>query len=144
MDDHIPLINYDVKEYSVYSNKRIIMGKGNEKKDAGQSYLPYFDSQSITMAIPAPLSGLQLVHYYTSGNPASYAGFVRLRISTINYLDYLLTTSNLTSIEEYDGKTETIYGLAGNFTEIMLSSSAWNSWNAVTPIVFISSIVLWF
>lgn len=53
--------------------------------DAGQSILPFFDSQNTDMEFPAPLSGVQLINYFTSG----YAGFIKPRIYTINYADYL-------------------------------------------------------
>ena len=89
MEGKIPLID-SLKPYTISTYVRVFMGKGNEKKDAGQSYLPYFDSQNIELSIPAPLSGLQLI-YYKNDN---YAGFVRPRISPINYLDYLLWPLN--------------------------------------------------
>ena len=115
-ENTIPLINTGLT-YNVYSNLRVYMGKGNEKRDAGQSFLPYFDSQNIELTIPAPLSGLELVYY----NSPSYGGFVRPRISSINYLDYLLTTSNNSSTKEYDGDSKIINGRSGNRSEINLS-----------------------
>ena len=89
-EDAIPLIDSAVETYNVYSNVKISMGKGNEEKDAGQSFLPYFDSQNIELTIPAPLSGLELIYY----NTPEYGGFVRPRISSINCLDFLLPSSN--------------------------------------------------
>ena len=100
-EDAIPLIEGNVGKYAVYSDIRVTMGKGNEEKDAGQSFLPYFDSQNIELTIPAPLSGLELIYY----NTPNYGGFVRPRISSINYLDYLLTTSNNDGDVEINGRS---------------------------------------
>ena len=137
VENTIPLINSAVATYTIESNVRVYMGKGSEKKDAGQSYLPFFDSQNIELTIPAPLSGLQLIYY----NTPEYGGFIRPRISSINYLDYLLTTANYTTAEEYDGDSKKINGRSGDWSEINLPlQSSAKVWTVMMPVIFISSI----
>lgn len=38
--------------------KIITFGQSNEKADAGQSFVPYFDGRSITFDVKSPISGL--------------------------------------------------------------------------------------
>ena len=109
MFNRMPAIDPNYPIFNISSNVRVNMGMSNEKHDAGQNFLPYFDSQNITLTIPAPLSGLELFLYTSNGSPADFGGFVRLRLTTINYLNYLLTTSNNESITEVDGKPEYIF-----------------------------------
>ena len=86
MADRIPGIDTSKLKYDVTSKARVSFDKSNEKKDAGQTYLPFFDARSIESAIPAPLSGLELIHYTTkSDNDGEYAGYIAPRISTIHY-----------------------------------------------------------
>ena len=109
MFNRMPAIDPNYPIYNIFSNVRVNMGISNEDHDVGQNFLPYFDSQNIALTIPAPLSGLELFLYTSAGSPADFGGFVRLRLTTINYLDYLLTTSNNESINEVDGKPENIF-----------------------------------
>ena len=140
-ENTIPLVEIGVPTYDVYSNIKISMGKGNEKKYAGQSFLPYFDSQNIELTIPAPLSGLELIYY----NTPEYGGFIRPRISSINYLDYLLTTSNNTSTEEYDGDVETINFNTGDWRgDSQIDHSSAKDLTFMMPCILISSMVLFF
>lgn len=53
-----------------------------EATDAGQSFLPYFDSTGISFDPPAPLSSIGLSHVT---NDNEYAGFVKPTIKSLDY-----------------------------------------------------------
>lgn len=54
----------------------------DEKFDAGQSFVPYFDSTAISFDLPAPLSSIGLSRLRNDHN---YAGFVRPTIKSLDY-----------------------------------------------------------
>ncbi|CAO1331992.1 unnamed protein product [Diamesa serratosioi] len=64
------------------SKKTIHFGVSDEKTDAGQSFVPYFDGTNIEFDKPAPLSGLGFLHY---SNDDSYAGYIRPYIRSFKY-----------------------------------------------------------
>lgn len=109
MGERQPSIDLNFPIYNITSNTRVIMGMSHEGTDAGQTFLPFFDSQDIVLTVPAPLCGLELISYTSDGTPTQFGGFIRPRLTTINYLDYLLTMSNSGSVYEFDGKPELIF-----------------------------------
>ena len=57
----------------------------------GTECLPYFDAQDVDVyselhELSSALSGLELFYYYTEG----FGGFIRPRVSTINYYDEIM------------------------------------------------------
>ena len=61
----------------------------------GTEFLPYFDAQDVDVyselhELSSALSGLELFYYYTEG----YGGFIRPRVSTVNYYEEILDMMN--------------------------------------------------
>lgn len=97
MNDRVPLVSDNIfPHYIVKENCKVVMHKSHEMNNAGQQFLPYFDSQNISLEIPAPLSGMQLIYYYTQTNSnIKYGGFIIPRTNTINYYDYLKMSNKI-------------------------------------------------
>ncbi|CAO1337283.1 unnamed protein product [Diamesa serratosioi] len=69
-------------DFTRTTRKTIKFGVSDEKTDAGQSFVPYFDGADIQFDKPAPLSGLGFMHYT---NDVSYAGYIRPYIMSFKY-----------------------------------------------------------
>jgi hypothetical protein len=83
--DKIPELSKTNTLYTVRMNARVSFSISNEKADAGQSFVPYFDGSEVSFNIKSPLSGLTFVHYT---NDESYAGYVKPVISSLDYRKY--------------------------------------------------------
>lgn len=84
----IPGIDTNTENVTVTRNLVIEFGMSNEKVDAGQSFLPYFDGTNVTPKNRRWLSGLGLLHYTRNH---TYAGYVKPYLKTLNYGDLFLT-----------------------------------------------------
>lgn len=58
----------------VNKNRIISFGLSNEKSDAGQQFVPFFDGSDISINSLSPLSGFGLLHYT---DDEDYAGYIR-------------------------------------------------------------------
>lgn len=91
-DDHlsihgrIPGLSPSSYIYRITTSSRIVFGTSNEREDAGQTFVPFLDSNEVTLNIKAPLAGIGLLHY---SNRDDYAGYIKPYIRTLNYVDYL-------------------------------------------------------
>ncbi|CAO1353050.1 unnamed protein product [Diamesa tonsa] len=82
IQDKIPLIATRPGPINLNWNYNILFGTSNQKSDAGQSMVPYFDSTDITFDVKAPLGGIGFLHHTSS---VEYAGFIRPYILNLNY-----------------------------------------------------------
>jgi len=83
--DKIPGLSTTNTLYTVRRNARVTFSLSNEKADAGQSFVPYFDGNEVSFNIKAPLSGLTFVHYT---NDENHAGYIKPVISSLDYRKY--------------------------------------------------------
>lgn len=68
--------------YTKTTNQIIKFGVSDEKTDAGQSFVPYFDGTAIEFDNKTPLSGVGFMHFT---NDDSYAGYIRPYIMSFRY-----------------------------------------------------------
>lgn len=76
----IPGVSFSSK-LSVIKSKIIKFGRSNEKADAGQSFVPYFDGSEVTTENKVPLSGIELIHFSDDHN---YAGYIKPNLITFD------------------------------------------------------------
>lgn len=82
----IPGISSDFPSLAVKKQTRIEFGMSNEEVDAGQSFVPYFDGNDVTMDVKSPLSGLGFLHYTKN---ESFSGYVKPYLITLNYYNFV-------------------------------------------------------
>lgn len=65
-------------------NSSIIVkfGASNQKMDAGQTFIPFFDGSDAMFEVESPLAGIGLLHYT---NDPQYAGYIRPYLRSYNY-----------------------------------------------------------
>lgn len=83
----IPKLKESNNIYTVLKNVIVQFGISNEKEDAGQSFVPYFDGSNVTMSVQAPLSGLGFLHFT---NDLKYAGYIKPYIKSLNYRKFVM------------------------------------------------------
>lgn len=98
----IHMINQSASILTSLSKNSVLEFGSNEHHEI----LPYFDAQDIDLDFPAALSGIEFFHYYTPG----YGGFVRPRITTINYYDAILDV-----VEKIDIQGPNFYPIKSGF-----------------------------
>ena len=64
------------------SSTIIKFGASNQRVDAGQTYVPYFDGADTTFEVESPLSGIGLIHYT---NDIEFAGYIRPYLRSYKY-----------------------------------------------------------
>lgn len=69
----------------ITTNKFIQFTHSDDKKDAAQTTVPFFDAQEVVSSIPTPLSGIGIFHKGKRG----YGGFIAPRIFTYNFATFL-------------------------------------------------------
>lgn len=84
--DKIPRMNSQSSLFTKLTLRTVEFGISNEKADAGQSYVPYFDGSSVTLDVKGPLKGLGFVHYTNNQN---YSGYIKPFVKTLDYKDFV-------------------------------------------------------
>lgn len=74
------------RNFTVSRDVIVRFQKSDERTDAGQSFVPFFDPIEATFDPPAPLSMIELIHYT---NDAKYSGFIRPLIKSLDYRKFL-------------------------------------------------------
>jgi len=75
--------------FTVRNITKIKFSTSSEGYDNGQSFVPYFDGNAVTMDIKAPLSGIGLIQYT---NDWTFAGYIRPVLKSLDYRKYFSTS----------------------------------------------------
>lgn len=87
----IPGVENSSDKFVITKQKKVLFGLSNEKVDAGQSFVPYFDGTDITLDVRSPLTGIGFLHYTKN---ESYAGYIRPFLNTLHYSDFVFKVEN--------------------------------------------------
>lgn len=85
-DNLIPGIDRSAHGYSTRYQKSVHFGVSNEKNDAGQTFVPFFDGSDVSLQSKAPISGVGFM-LFTKGE--NYAGYIRPYLKTYNYANFV-------------------------------------------------------
>ena len=102
VQNQTPLINSNAPILTSLNQNSILKFGTNLNHDV----LPYLDGRNIDFDYPAPLSGIEFFYYYTQG----YGGFIRPRITTINYYDAILNI-----VEQIDSQGPNFHPIKSGF-----------------------------
>lgn len=86
--DKAPGLESNRRQYNILQNETIMFVMSSVGKDAGQSYVPYFDGNEVTFDIKSPVKRISFIHYT---NHDDYAGYIKPIVYPLDYRKHFST-----------------------------------------------------